>query len=102
MRDLLLALHSYFISPLLTLLFFAIFIYVVMSWLFASNMIDGRNQTARNIWNMLEGVIEPLAKPLRKTLPTFGRLDLSVLVIILAIPFVRDYAIPRLIMLVPI
>jgi len=102
MRDLLLALHVYFVSPLLTLLFFAIFIYVVMSWLFAGGIIDGRNMTARNIWNMLHGVIEPIARPLNRILPRMGQFDLGVLVIILAIPFVRDFAIPRLIGLVPI
>lgn len=101
MRDLLLALHSYFLSPLLTLLFFAIFIYVIMSWLFAGGMIDSRNPTARNIWSMLSGVIEPIARPLRNILPQMGQIDLSVLVIILAIPFVRDFAIPKIIGLVP-
>lgn len=101
MRDLLLALHAYFVSPILTLIFFAIFIYVVMGWLFAGGVIDNRNQTARNIWSMLHGAIEPMARPLRKILPTFGQFDLSILVIILAIPFVRDFAIPRFIMLIP-
>jgi len=101
MRDLLLALHVYFVSPLLTLFFFAIFIYVVMSWLFAGGMIDGRNPTARSIWNMLHGIIEPIVRPLNRVLPRVGQFDLGVLVIILAIPFVRDFAIPRLIALVP-
>jgi len=102
MRELLSAIHGYFLSPILTLLFFAIFIYVVMSWLFAGGMIDSRNPTARNIWSMLQGVIEPIARPLRNVLPPLGQFDLSILVIILAIPFVRDFAIPRLIALVPI
>lgn len=102
MRDLFLALHIYFVSPILTILFFAIVIYVVMGWLFAGGVIDGRNQTARNIWSMLNGIIEPMSRPLRRILPTVGQLDLSVLIIILAIPFVRDFAVPRLIMLIPV
>ncbi len=101
MRDLLAALHVYFVSPILTLLFFAIVVYVIMSWLFAGGVIQGHNPTARNIWSMLHGVIEPMARPLRRILPRLGQFDLSVLVIILAIPFVRDFAIPRLIALVP-
>ena len=84
------------------LIFFAIIIYIVMGWLFAGGVIDSRNQTARNIWSTLHSAIEPMARPLRRVLPQLGQFDLSVLIIILAIPFVRDFAIPRLIALVPV
>lgn len=101
MRDLLFALHGYFLSPILSLLWILIIVYIIMSWLFSGGIIDNRNPTARNIWSMLHSVIEPMARPLRRILPPLGQFDLSVLVIILAIPFVRDFALPRLIALVP-
>lgn len=101
MRDLFFALHNYFVSPILMLLWVAILVYVVMSWLFAGGIIDNRNPTARNIWSMLHGIIDPLARPIRKVLPPFGQIDLSLIVVILAIPFLRDFAIPRVIMLIP-
>jgi len=43
-----------------------------------------------------------VARPIRRFIPPIGRLDLSVLIILLSIPFLRDYAIPRLISLIPI
>lgn len=101
MRDILFALHNYFVSPILTLLWVAILVYVVMSWLFTGGIIDSRNPTARNIWSMLHGVIEPIARPIRNIVPQVGPLDLSLLIVILAIPFLRDFAIPRILMLIP-
>lgn len=102
MRELLLALHGYFFSPILTLLWFVIIIYFVMSWLFVGGIIDGRNPTARNIFSMLQNVIEPLARPVRRVIPNVGGFDLSLFIVILAIPFLRDFLIPRIILLVPI
>lgn len=101
MRDLLFALHGYFVSPILTLLWVAIIIYFVMSWLFVGGVIDQRNPTARNIWSMLQNIVEPLARPIRKFVPNFGGFDFSLFIVILAIPFLRDFLIPRVIKLVP-
>lgn len=101
MRDLLAALHVYFVSPILTLLFFVILIYVIMSWLFAGGVIQQGNPTARQVMSMLHSVIEPIARPVRQIVPPLGQFDLSLFVVILAIPFLRDFAIPRVIALVP-
>lgn len=101
MRELFTALHLYFMSPILTLLWVVIIVYFVMSWLFVGGIIDGRNPTARNIWSMLQNIVEPLARPIRRFVPNMGGFDLSLFIVILAIPFVRDFAIPSLIRLIP-
>ena len=102
MRDLFLALHVYFLSPILTIFFFCLLAYVILGWLLISNVVDGRNHTVRSIYGFLESIIEPVARPIRNFLPPLGNLDLSVLVIALAIPFLRDYAIPEVIMMLPV
>ena len=102
MRELFLALHVYFVSPLLTIYFFCIFGYVILGWLMIANVVDGRNQTVRSIYSFLHSLIEPVARPIRRYIPPIGNLDLSVLIILLIIPFLRDYAIPKLIVLIPI
>lgn len=95
------AIHIYFVSPILTLFFFALLIYVIMSWLMVGGVVDQRNQTVRGIYNFLYQVIEPVAQPVRRIIPPLGSLDLSILVIALAIPFVRDYLIPTVIRGIP-
>ncbi|MEM9225378.1 MAG: YggT family protein [Pseudomonadota bacterium] len=101
MRDLFAALHLYFLSPVLTIYFYLLLAYVIMGWLMIANVVDNRNQTVRSIYSFLHSIIEPVAAPIRRFIPPLGGLDLSVLVIALSIPFLRDFAIPRLIMALP-
>ena len=102
MRDLFWALHSYFISPILTIYFIALLIYVILGWLMIGGVVDNRNQTVRSIYQFLFSIIEPVARPIRRFIPPLGNLDLSILVIALAIPFLRDWLIPRVIFAIPV
>jgi YggT family protein len=98
--DFLWALYVYFISPLLTILFFIVFIWVIAGWLVAFGIIDRRNPNARAILGFLSAVCEPMCRPIRKLIPPInGVLDLSALIVLLVIVFVRDWAIPELITL---
>lgn len=64
-------------------------------------VVDNRNQTVRSIYSFLFSIIEPVARPIRRVIPTIGNLDLSILVVALAIPFLRDWLIPRAILAIP-
>ena len=102
MRDLFWALHTYFISPILTIYFIALLVYVILGWLMIGGVVDNRNQTVRSIYQFLFSIIEPVARPIRRFIPPLGSLDLSILVIALAIPFLRDWLIPRVIFAIPV
>ena len=92
------ALYIYFISPILTLLFFIVFIWVIAGWLVGFGIIDRRNPNARAILGLLSAICEPMCRPIRKIIPPInGVLDLSALIVLLIIVFVRDWAIPELI-----
>lgn len=101
MSDLLWALHNYFISPILTIYFIALLVYVVLGWLMIGGVVDNRNSTVRSIYQFLFSIIEPVARPIRRVVPPIGNLDLSILVVALAIPFLRDWLIPRVILAIP-
>lgn len=64
-------------------------------------VVDNRNPTVQSIYGFLYQIIDPIARPIRRFIPPLGGLDLSILVIALAIPFLRDYAIPSVIGLIP-
>ncbi|HEY7800386.1 MAG TPA: YggT family protein [Hyphomonadaceae bacterium] len=101
MRDLLLALHFYFLSPILSILLIVLIVYVVMGWLIIFGIVQQHNPTARGIMNFLDSILRPLLRPIRKVVPMMGQLDLSVLILALIIIFLRDWAIPRVFMLIP-
>ncbi|HMR29724.1 MAG TPA: YggT family protein [Geminicoccaceae bacterium] len=65
---------------------------VVLSWLVAFNVINSRNRVVYTIGDFLHRLTEPLLRPIRNVLPNMGGLDISPVILILALYFVRDLA----------
>ncbi len=97
MHDLLVALYSYFLSPLITLIFFVLLAYVIFGWLVVGGVVSMQNPTARQIYQVLASVVEPLARPIRRIVPPLGQLDLSIFVLALGLLFLRDWFLPTII-----
>ncbi|MFN3836052.1 MAG: YggT family protein [Glycocaulis sp.] len=87
------ALIVYFIIPILNLLVLIVFINVIMSWLVAFNVINPRNQFVNTIWRVTSALTEPLLSPIRRILPPLGGIDLSPIILLLLIFFVREWVI---------
>lgn len=62
----------------------------IFSWLFAFNVVNPRNQIVSTIGNALYQLTEPVLRPIRRVIPTMGGLDLSPLVVIFGIFFIRS------------
>ncbi|MBD3771350.1 MAG: YggT family protein [Rhodobacterales bacterium] len=97
MHSLLVAIYSYFLNPILTLLLFIIFAYVVMSWLLMGGVLSMRNPTVRQIQSVLDSVMLPMLRPIQRYVPPLGQLDLSVFLLALGILFTRDWLLPVII-----
>lgn len=80
---------AYVISILLELFVWLLIAQAIMSWLLAFNVMNYRNQVVRTIWEFLSRITEPLLRPIRRFLPSFGGIDLSPLVLILVIIFLQ-------------
>jgi YggT family protein len=65
---------------------------VVLSWLIAFNVITTGNRFVYEIRDFLYRITEPLLRPIRNLLPNLGGIDISPIVLILALYFVRDLA----------
>lgn len=85
------ALLAYFVMPLLTLLTIVVFINVIMSWLIGFNVVNRQNQFVMMVWQVTENITAPLLAPIRRVLPPLGGMDLSPIVLLLIIAFVRNY-----------
>ena len=64
----------------------------VLSWLIAFNVINTGNRMVYQIRDFLYRITEPLLRPIRNLLPNLGGLDISPIVLILALYFIRDLA----------
>ncbi len=77
------------IRAILGLISIVLIVYVVISWLYAFDIVDRRNQFIRSIWEFCSRVTDPLLRPLRRLIPPIAGVDLSVLVLLLAISLVQ-------------
>lgn len=62
----------------------------IFSWLYAFNVVNSRNQFVGMIGEFLYKATEPALRPIRRILPDLGGLDISPIVLLLIIFFVRS------------
>jgi len=77
------------IDLILRVLSWIIILQVILSWLIAFNVINTSSEGVRRFLVGLERFLEPLYRPIRRIMPDFGGLDLSPVVLLLAISIVR-------------
>jgi YggT family protein len=65
----------------------------VFSWLYAFNVVNPRNQIVSTIGNFLFRVTEPALRPIRRILPDLGGIDISPILLLLVIFFLRQFLI---------
>ncbi len=85
-----------FLDFVLMILQLVIFVQVILSWLIAFNIINRHSQVVSGLLYGIDRMTEPLYRPIRRVLPDFGALDLSPLVVLLLISFIRGRALPYL------
>ncbi len=61
----------------------------VFSWLYAFNVVNPGNQFVGMIGEFLYKATEPALRPIRRILPDLGGLDISPIILILLIYFIR-------------
>lgn len=74
---------------LLNLYWWVVVIAVVVSWLVAFGVLNTYNHIARSIIRALDALTEPVFRPIRRILPSLGGLDLSPLIVLIAIWFLE-------------
>jgi YggT family protein len=77
------------ILTILDIYFWIVIAMAVLSWLIAFNVINTRNQVVSMVWDMLIRLTEPVLAPIRRVLPNFGGIDVSPVILLLAIGFLR-------------
>jgi YggT family protein len=63
----------------------------IFSWLYAFNVINSRNQFVNAIGSFLVNVTVPVLRPIRCILPNLGGIDISPIILLLIIFFIRSF-----------
>ena len=74
---------------------------VVISWLIAFDVVNTRNEQAARLAALLDRATEPVYRRLRKFIPPLGGMDLSPLVVIMAIYLLQNIIMRTLILRIP-
>jgi YggT family protein len=78
-----------FISYLLTIYVYIVIAMAILSWLIAFNVVNPYNQFVRSLWDLFNRITEPFLRPIRRMLPDMGGIDISPVVLILILVFIR-------------
>ena len=62
----------------------------IMSWLVAFGVVNTRNQFIRWVVDFLYRITEPALRPIRRILPNLGGVDISPVILLLGLFFVRE------------
>jgi YggT family protein len=74
---------------LLSVVTWIIIIQVILSWLFAFNVLNTSSNGVRQFAVAIDRITAPLYRPVRRILPDFGGIDFSPLVILILIQVIK-------------
>lgn len=77
------------IDAIFSLLSTGLLVYIILGMLIQFNVVNLSNQLVSVIYSTLSAIFEPLLRPLRNVLPHMNGLDLSPILLFLAIHFFR-------------
>jgi YggT family protein len=78
------------INAVINIFILILIVQAIMSWLIAFNVVNTRNRFVYMLADITYKITEPVLRPIRRILPNFGGIDLSPIVLILLLYFIRD------------
>lgn len=83
--------------PLISFIVLVIDLYIwvviasaILSWLIAFNVVNTSNRFVYTVADMLYRVTDPALRPIRNIIPNLGGIDISPVILILFLLFIRD------------
>ena len=81
---------AYFISLAFDIYIGIIIIQIAVGWLIVFDVINANNAQAQNLITLLKRATDPVFKPLRKYVPPIGGIDITPIIVILGLSFLRS------------
>jgi YggT family protein len=78
------------LDSVITIYLWVIIVNAVLSWLVAFNILNTQNRFVFSILDATYKLTDPILNKIRKFVPTFGSIDISPIILILALMFLRN------------
>jgi YggT family protein len=82
-----------FIAMIISLYIWVVIISAILSWLVVFDIVNRRNRVVYLVGDSFHRMTEPALRPIRRVMPDLGGLDISPVVLILGLIFLRDVVI---------
>ena len=77
------------IDTILNLYWWIVIISVILSWLYAFNVVNPGNPFVSAVGNFVHEATEPALRRIRRFMPNLGAVDISPIILLLAITFLQ-------------
>ena len=78
------------LDSIITIYIWIVIINAILSWLVAFNILNTQNRFVFSVLDTTHKLTDPALNKIRRFLPTFGSIDLSPVVLILFLMFIRN------------
>lgn len=78
------------LDSLISLYLWCLFIFVILSWLINFGIVNTQNRFIYLLMDFLYKITEPALRPIRRFVPNFGGIDISPIILVLVLIFVRN------------
>jgi YggT family protein len=78
------------VDTLISLYIWILIAAAVLSWLIAFNVVNTRNSIVANIGEFLYRITEPALRPIRSVMPNLGGIDISPVILIIGLLFLKQ------------
>jgi YggT family protein len=78
------------LDSVITVYLWVIIVNAILSWLVAFNILNTQNRFVFSVLDATYKLTDPALNQIRRFIPTFGSIDISPLILILALMFLRN------------
>ena len=78
------------LDSFITIYLWVIIVNAVLSWLVAFNILNTQNRFVFSVLDITYKLTDPILNKIRRFVPTFGSIDISPIILILALMFLRN------------
>ena len=79
------------LDTIITIYLWVIIVNAILSWLVAFNILNTQNRFVFSVLDATYKMTDPALNKIRRFLPTFGSIDVSPIVLILLLMFLRNF-----------
>lgn len=81
------------LNTVISLYIWCLFIFVILGWLVQFGVINTQNRVVYLVMDFLYRITEPALRPIRRFVPSFGGIDISPILLVLVLIFIRDFVV---------